>query len=126
MVEGQDAFNKATEPSLAHQRVFTARKLTNNSNILSAFPFVMSSLALISSPSTKLISQGAEARVYLAHLQDPPDGPPVLLKHRFKKGYRHASLDASLTKHRVQGEARALLKCVRCENLAASSVGGVS
>jgi len=41
------------------------------------------------------------------------NGEPVLLKHRFKKTYRHASLDASLTKSRIAGEARALLKCLR-------------
>lgn len=43
-----------------------------------------------------------------------PDAPPILLKHRFRKNYRHLTLDASLTKMRVAGEARALLKCLRC------------
>jgi len=38
---------------------------------------------------------------------------PVLLKHRFKKQYRHPSLDVSLTRSRVVGEARALVKCLR-------------
>ncbi|KAF4622128.1 hypothetical protein D9613_009468 [Agrocybe pediades] len=42
-----------------------------------------------------------------------PDSAPILLKHRFKKGYRHATLDTTLTKARVAGEARALLKCLR-------------
>ncbi|KAJ7630354.1 hypothetical protein FB45DRAFT_915276 [Roridomyces roridus] len=50
------------------------------------------SLALIS--ASTLISQGAEA-------------------HRFRKGYRHPTLDASLTRSRVAGEARALLRCLR-------------
>ncbi|PCH38314.1 hypothetical protein WOLCODRAFT_66326, partial [Wolfiporia cocos MD-104 SS10] len=36
-----------------------------------------------------------------------------LLKYRFHKQYRHPSLDASLTKARVAGEARALIKCLR-------------
>lgn len=39
---------------------------------------------------------------------------PILLKHRFKKQYRHPSLDANLTRARVTGEARALLRCLRC------------
>lgn len=42
-----------------------------------------------------------------------PDSPPILLKYRFRKNYRHSALDASLTKMRVAGEARALLKCLR-------------
>ncbi|KAJ7102563.1 hypothetical protein B0H15DRAFT_815184 [Mycena belliarum] len=70
-----------------------------------------SSLALIS--TSTLISQGAEAKVYKAHLSAAPSDPPVLLKHRFRKGYRHPTLDASLTRGRVAGEARALLKCLR-------------
>ena len=37
----------------------------------------------------------------------------ILLKHRFRKNYRHSTLDASLTKMRVAGEARALLRCLR-------------
>lgn len=83
-----------------------------------------------SSPSLKLlasaiaISQGAEAKVYKARLHLPSmehatvDGNVseeeyVLLKYRFHKGYRHPTLDASLTKSRVAGEARALMKCLR-------------
>ncbi|CAA7264457.1 unnamed protein product [Cyclocybe aegerita] len=61
--------------------------------------------------SLTLISQGAEAKVYKGRLE-ANDGP-VLLKYRFKKHYRHAALDTSLTKSRVAGEARALLKCLR-------------
>ncbi|KIP03306.1 hypothetical protein PHLGIDRAFT_77832, partial [Phlebiopsis gigantea 11061_1 CR5-6] len=36
-----------------------------------------------------------------------------LLKYRFHKQYRHPILDASLTKARVAGEARTLMKCLR-------------
>ncbi|KAF5319219.1 hypothetical protein D9619_008458 [Psilocybe cf. subviscida] len=61
--------------------------------------------------TSTLISQGAEAAIYKATLA--PGTPPVLLKHRFKKQYRHSSLDVTLTKARVAGEARALLKCLR-------------
>ncbi|KAI0781668.1 kinase-like domain-containing protein [Irpex lacteus] len=62
------------------------------------------------------ISQGAEAKVYKGRLSDsdPEDGD-VLLKYRFHKGYRHPSLDISLTKARVAGEARALVKCLRAD-----------
>jgi TP53 regulating kinase and related kinases len=41
------------------------------------------------------------------------NGPYVLLKHRFPKGYRHPTLDASLTKQRIGAEARALARCQR-------------
>ena len=37
----------------------------------------------------------------------------MLLKYRFSKQYRHATLDASLTRARVAGEARAILRCLR-------------
>ncbi|KAF9484618.1 kinase-like protein [Pholiota conissans] len=67
------------------------------------------SMRLIS--SSTLISQGAEAKVYKGYLT--PSGSAVLLKYRFKKTYRHPSLDTTLTKARVAGEARALLKCLR-------------
>ncbi|KAF8346433.1 kinase-like domain-containing protein [Amanita rubescens] len=67
----------------------------------------MSALLASSTP----IAQGAEAKVYKGYLT--ADGPPVLLKHRFHKQYRHPTLDATLTKSRVAGEARALLKCLR-------------
>ncbi|EIM80627.1 uncharacterized protein STEHIDRAFT_142574 [Stereum hirsutum FP-91666 SS1] len=74
------------------------------------------------------ISQGAEAassdsflaptKVYKAYIHLPegaPDeeGVPVLLKHRFNKQYRHPTLDSTLTRSRVAGEARALIKCLR-------------
>lgn len=44
----------------------------------------------------------------------PPvsDQEPIILKYRFTKNYRHPSLDTSLTKSRVKGEARALTKCL--------------
>ncbi|KAI0740144.1 hypothetical protein C8Q76DRAFT_608586 [Earliella scabrosa] len=75
------------------------------------------------SPSLKLlenaekISQGAEAKIYKARLH--PVSPAsehsgeILIKHRFQKQYRHPTLDTALTKSRVAGEARALIKCLR-------------
>ncbi|KAH8980163.1 kinase-like domain-containing protein [Lactarius hatsudake] len=62
--------------------------------------------------SSALISQGAEAKVYRTTLHT--GGGPVLLKYRFSKQYRHATLDATLTRARVAGEARALVRCLRC------------
>jgi len=38
---------------------------------------------------------------------------PVLLKFRFPKRYRHPALDVPLTRARVAGEARAIIKCLR-------------
>ncbi|KAJ3861416.1 kinase-like domain-containing protein [Lentinula novae-zelandiae] len=57
------------------------------------------------------ISQGAEAAIYKAQLTS--GSPPILLKYRFQKKYRHPTLDANLTRSRIAGEARALLKCLR-------------
>ncbi|GAA5827965.1 hypothetical protein JCM11251_005670 [Rhodosporidiobolus azoricus] len=81
----------------------------------------------------KLIKQGAEAKVYKTALYpsptvtlsssssspspssstSPPAPPPVpiLLKYRFPKAYRHATLDALLTRQRLTSEARALVRC---------------
>lgn len=56
--------------------------------------------------------QHTQQKVYKAYLHSTPL-VPVLLKHRFNKQYRHPTLDASLTKSRVAGEARALMKCLR-------------
>lgn len=58
----------------------------------------------------------AAQKVYKAYIHTSLDsgaGVPILLKHRFKKQYRHPSLDANLTRARVAGEARALLRCLR-------------
>ncbi|KAF9236781.1 hypothetical protein BU15DRAFT_88989 [Melanogaster broomeanus] len=85
--------------------------------------------------SSQLISQGAEAKVYKAYLRDhpstsskgstecllndssshppDPDVSPVLLKYRFTKHYRHPTLDSSLTRQRIAGEARSLIRCLR-------------
>ncbi|KAJ6577089.1 kinase-like domain-containing protein [Mycena sp. CBHHK59/15] len=72
----------------------------------------MSSASLALIASSTLVSQGAEAKVYKAYLT-ATESEPILLKHRFPKGYRHPSLDGSLTRARAAGEARALLKCLR-------------
>ncbi|KAJ4481218.1 kinase-like domain-containing protein [Lentinula aciculospora] len=69
------------------------------------------SLSQILIQSSLPISQGAEAKVYKAQLT--PNSPPILLKYRFQKNYRHPILDANLTRSRIAGEARALYKCLR-------------
>lgn len=71
----------------------------------------MASASLDLIAASTQISQGAEAKVYKGSLT--PDAPFILLKYRFKKQYRHPSLDALLTRSRVAGEARALIKCLR-------------
>jgi TP53 regulating kinase-like protein len=54
--------------------------------------------------SMQIIKQGAEARLYLIQWQDRQ----ALVKHRFKKHYRHPLLDEKLTMKRNLQEARAL------------------
>ncbi|KAI9844686.1 MAG: serine/threonine-protein kinase bud32 [Sclerophora amabilis] len=64
-------------------------------------------------PST-LLSHGAEAHLYLTHhlLRNDPSRLSVL-KHRPRKPYRHPTLDARLTRHRILSEARILAKLRR-------------
>ncbi|EIW73260.1 hypothetical protein TREMEDRAFT_22980, partial [Tremella mesenterica DSM 1558] len=91
---------------------------------------------------SRLIKQGAEARVYLLssllpspRVYWPSDSqasdqtsssqtlslpkhsdrpsPFVILKYRFPKTYRHPILDASLTRSRLAAEARALTRCAK-------------
>lgn len=92
-------------------------------------------LRLIDSPGSVIIKQGAEAKVYRSQLfreppqlflpaQDPSQqastssastlpAPPVLIKYRFPKHYRHKSLSESITAQRTISEARALVRCAR-------------
>ena len=50
-------------------------------------------------------------RIYIATIH--PNDSPILLKHRFSKKYRHASLDSSLTKARIGAEVRAIIRCLK-------------
>jgi TP53 regulating kinase-like protein len=63
------------------------------------------------SPSTTLITQGAEALVYKTTYLTP--STPCALKYRPKKSYRHPTLDVRLTKARILAEARVLVRCLR-------------
>ena len=62
--------------------------------------------------SWKLLAQGAEARVFLAENIIPGDEFSIV-KERFEKKYRHAELDAKLSKQRFNGEVRAMVKAAK-------------
>ncbi|KAK7114114.1 EKC/KEOPS complex subunit TP53RK-like [Littorina saxatilis] len=51
--------------------------------------------------------QGAEAKLERCTFY----GKPCLVKERFRKQYRHAVLDKSLTTQRIKSEVRAMLRC---------------
>ncbi|SJX60180.1 related to p53-related protein kinase [Sporisorium reilianum f. sp. reilianum] len=89
-------------------------------------------VALLSdSKTSKLIKQGAEAKVYISSiasnnilswpqprspkLESSKVQPPasVLLKWRFPKTYRHPTLSSNITASRTIMEARALLRCAK-------------
>ncbi|TKY90173.1 hypothetical protein EX895_000171 [Sporisorium graminicola] len=89
-------------------------------------------VALLSdSIASKLIKQGAEAKVYISNiatnnilswpqprssqLESSKVRPPasVLLKWRFPKTYRHPTLSSNITASRTIMEARALLRCAK-------------
>ncbi|KAI1634854.1 putative MNORI-2 protein [Biscogniauxia mediterranea] len=74
-----------------------------------------------SSPPT-LITQGAEARLYKTTYLAP--WLPCALKYRPPKAWRHAALDARLTRQRILAEARVLCKCRR-EGVRVPAVYGV-
>ncbi|KAG9252021.1 putative MNORI-2 protein [Emericellopsis atlantica] len=58
-----------------------------------------------------LITQGAEGRLYKTTYLTP--NLPCALKYRPPKPWRHPTLDARLTKHRILSEARILSRCRR-------------
>jgi len=64
-----------------------------------------------------LICQGAEGKVFETRYI----GKPTIIKQRFKKKYRHPTLDTKLTKQRLTSEARSLVKArklgVHCPTL---------
>ncbi|KKA28819.1 hypothetical protein TD95_002839 [Thielaviopsis punctulata] len=59
----------------------------------------------------KLITQGAEGRLYQSVFLEPSIACAV--KHRPPKAYRHPQLDKKLTRARILAEARILAKCLR-------------
>jgi TP53 regulating kinase-like protein len=56
-----------------------------------------------------MISQGAEGRVFAVTFLTKP----AIVKQRFKKTYRHPTLDAKITRARLVGETRALIRARR-------------
>ena len=72
------------------------------------------------SPAPTLITQGAEALVYRTTFLSA--STPAALKFRPSKPYRHATLDARLTKQRVLAEARVLVKLAALRNDPANEV----
>ncbi|XP_071785455.1 EKC/KEOPS complex subunit TP53RK-like [Asterias amurensis] len=58
-------------------------------------------------PGSQLIKQGAEAKVYRGTFL----GRACVVKQRFKKKYRHPTLDEKLTAKRTSQEVRSLLRC---------------
>ena len=54
-----------------------------------------------------LLRQGAEARLYTGKFL----GQKSIVKERFSKKYRHPQLDDRLTKDRLKGEVRSLMRC---------------
>lgn len=69
--------------------------------------------------SWKLISQGAEARVWIvpnfltSNKEENNLTSTIICKERFPKSYRHPVLDENLTKSRTKAEAKNLTKCRR-------------
>lgn len=62
-------------------------------------------------PAPIVVAQGAEAVLYRTHFLTP--SIPCALKYRPPKKWRHPTLDARLTRHRILAEARILVKCRR-------------
>ena len=54
-----------------------------------------------------LLRQGAEARLYTGMFI----GQKSIVKERFSKKYRHPQLDERLTKERLKGEIKSLMRC---------------
>lgn len=64
-------------------------------------------MADASQGNMSLIKQGAEAKIYSTHFY----GKPAIVKERFKKSYRHPSLDEKLSRRRIGQEVRAIGRC---------------
>lgn len=60
-------------------------------------------------PSQKLISQGAEAKIY--HIKDK------IVKDRIPKAYRHPTLDSQIRRRRTKREAKLLIKASKIINV---------
>ncbi|KAL8966543.1 MAG: hypothetical protein Q9183_003324 [Haloplaca sp. 2 TL-2023] len=72
---------------------------------------ILPTLLAQTNPPPDLVALGAEAYVYHTHFLTASH--PCILKYRPSKPYRHPTLDARLTRHRILSEARTLVKCMR-------------
>ncbi|KAL8683209.1 MAG: hypothetical protein Q9186_000821 [Xanthomendoza sp. 1 TL-2023] len=63
-------------------------------------------------PPPSLLALGAEAHLYTTTFLTATSNK-CILKHRPPKPYRHPTLDARLTRHRILSEARTLVRCRR-------------
>lgn len=57
-----------------------------------------------------VVSQGAEAIVFATDTHPYSGDKPLIIKYRPKKSYRHAKIDAQITRLRSTGEARFMYK----------------
>ncbi|XP_017467720.1 PREDICTED: TP53-regulating kinase [Rhagoletis zephyria] len=57
--------------------------------------------------SLEILKQGAEGRLYMSEFK----GEKCLVKERFVKRYRHADLDAQITRQRMKAETKAATRC---------------
>ena len=64
-------------------------------------------MELLNFEQFSLLKQGAEAKLYSGEYL----GQKVIIKQRFSKKYRHPMLDEQLTKDRMKGEVRSLIRC---------------
>lgn len=106
---------KPTAPSLALLASATPVSQGAEAKVYKGYLQLTPSYTGLTSDSTDPEQQLVDLTESSPSLTPPSEArpEPVLLKHRFAKGYRHPTLDALLTKSRVTGESRALLKCLR-------------
>lgn len=98
--------------------------MTSSSDDLSAVRF--RSLPPYHNSSWKLLSQGAEARVWFIpdYISIPSSSFPAVCKERYPRSYRHPQLDALILKSRTRSELRCLTRCRR-SGISCPSILGV-
>ncbi|SNX81453.1 related to p53-related protein kinase [Melanopsichium pennsylvanicum] len=127
-----DQRSAATETKVAGPSSTFSSKKSSAGSTPKRNPTAPPLVALLSdSSASKLIKQGAEAKVYSSHLATnnilswpqprssnlasaKVEAPAsILLKWRFPKTYRHPILSGNITASRTIMEARALLRCAK-------------
>ncbi|KAK5063097.1 hypothetical protein LTR84_005173 [Exophiala bonariae] len=105
--------NASTEASQPEQQPSQLTP-TTTTTFTHALPAPFNTPSSSSTPAPTLITQGAEALLYRTTFLTA--STPAALKFRPSKPYRHATLDARLTKQRVLAEARVLVKLASLRN----------